>query len=278
MIPGALDTRQGHAGPPEADRPREGHLRRGDHPMSTGPVSSPGGGPGPDDLYRYLEASTTLESSRAQVEVLEHSEPVESFNQQLDLLKRRLLTEPRAFRELFIADGMAAIAWEFQQAELGAEFTRTLWRLLLRDDDMSTILHALHLGRAAGQVQAQVHARDRHASVRPLPDVQGPVAGLARARTASRPTSATPEERANDFDLVNQGYLGYMEPRLHRRARSTCSSGSRCCATSSARRGRASSASSSRSTQSPRAAARSRSTSPRCSTCSARATSARRWS
>ena len=35
---------------------------------------------GPEDLQRYLDASSTLESSRAQVEVLERSESVESFN------------------------------------------------------------------------------------------------------------------------------------------------------------------------------------------------------
>ena len=56
------------------------------------------------------------------------------------LLKRRLLTEPRAFRELFISDGMQAVAWEFQQPELGADFVRSLWQMLLRDDDSSTVL------------------------------------------------------------------------------------------------------------------------------------------
>ena len=119
-----------------------------------------------------------LEATQHELEELEHTEAFELFEKQLALLRKRLLTDPQAFRQMFISDGMQAIAWEFQQDELGAEFTRTLWKLLLRDDDMSTVLHALRLERAA-QVQAQVHPRHRRAPVGPLPDVQGPVGGLA---------------------------------------------------------------------------------------------------
>ena len=35
---------------------------------------------------------------------------------------------------------MQAVAWEFQQDELSLEFTETLWKLLLCDDEMSKIL------------------------------------------------------------------------------------------------------------------------------------------
>ena len=58
-----------------------------------------------DDLYRYLNASESLESTRSQLEALEQSDAVGAFHNQMELLKRRLLKEPQAFRGMFIADG-----------------------------------------------------------------------------------------------------------------------------------------------------------------------------
>ena len=163
---------------------------------------------GSDDLHRYVEASSTLEDSRTQVEVLEHSESVESFNHQMDLLKRRLLTEPRAFRELFISEGMQAVAWEFQQPELGPEFTRTLWSMLLREDDTGTLLMRFLWNLPLGKKRMFIRAIDAHLSDRyPMFD------GLSTdwpAGNSIPPYVRGPEDRAHDFGLVNQGYLGYM--------------------------------------------------------------------
>jgi len=78
-----------------------------------------------DDLHRYLNASNALESTRSQIESLEQTEAVEDFHKQMALLRRRLLNEPQAFREMFIADGTNAIVWEFQQAQLSPAFVRT---------------------------------------------------------------------------------------------------------------------------------------------------------
>lgn len=64
----------------------------------------------------------------------------EIFQKQLQLLRKRLLKNPQSLRQIFIEDGTVAIAWEFRQDELGGEFTKTLWNLLLRDDDMSVLL------------------------------------------------------------------------------------------------------------------------------------------
>ncbi len=193
---------RGHAGDRQADRAGEGHVRRGDHPMST---EQPAGA---DDLHRYVEASTTLEDSRAQVEVLEHSESVETFTHQMDLLKRRLLADPRAFRELFISEGMQAVAWEFQQPELGPEFTRTLWSMLLREDDAGTVLMRFLWNLPLGKKRMFIRAIDAHLSDRyPMFD------GLSRdwpAGNSIPPYVRGPEDRAHDFGLVNQGYLGYM--------------------------------------------------------------------
>ena len=175
----------------------------------------PGRTPGSDDVARYLEARGALESSRAQVEVLEHSEPVESFNHQLDLLKRRLLTEPRAFRDMFIGEGMQAVAWEFQQPELGGEFIRSLWESLLRDDDSSTILMRFLWDLPLGKKRMFIRAIDTHLSERyPM------FAGLSvdwPAQNGIQPYIREAEARTHDFGLVNQGYLGYMDLGYSRR-------------------------------------------------------------
>ena len=140
--------------------------------------------------------------------MLEHSESVESFTHQMDLLKRRLLTEPRAFRELFISEGMQAVAWEFQQPELGPEFTRTLWSMLLREDDAGTLLMRFLWNLPLGKKRMFIRAIDAHLSDRyPMFD------GLSKdwpAGNSIPPYVRGPEDRAHDFGLVNQGYLGYM--------------------------------------------------------------------
>ncbi|MEI6363362.1 MAG: sulfide/dihydroorotate dehydrogenase-like FAD/NAD-binding protein [Actinomycetes bacterium] len=164
---------------------------------------------GSEDLQRYLDASSTLESSRAQVEVLERSEPVESFNHQMDLLKRRLTSEPRAFRELFISDGMAAVAWEFQQPELGPEFVDMLWSMLLRDDDSSTVLMRFVWDLPLSMKRKFVRGLDAH-----LSDRYPMFAGLSvdwPMNNGIPPYIRESEARSHDFGLVNQGYLGYMD-------------------------------------------------------------------
>ncbi|HQR79330.1 MAG TPA: sulfide/dihydroorotate dehydrogenase-like FAD/NAD-binding protein [Actinomycetota bacterium] len=164
--------------------------------------------PAPDELNAYLTASDTLASSQAQVEVLERSEPVTEFHHQMDLLKRRLLNDPRAFREMFISEGMQAVAWEFQQPELGVEFTEQLWQMLLRGDDASTVLMRFIWSLPLGKKRTFIRAIDAHLSGRyPM------FAGLAEgwpAHSFIPPYIREPDDRAHDFGLVNQGYLGYM--------------------------------------------------------------------
>src|SRR5512136_2943919 len=86
-----------------------------------------------DDLERYRQASRALEVTQNEIEELEHSEAFEVFQKQLGLLRKRLLNSPQSLRQVFIDDGTQAIVWEFKQNELGGNFTRTLWNLLLRD-------------------------------------------------------------------------------------------------------------------------------------------------
>lgn len=164
--------------------------------------------PNRDDLLHYLSASNTLETTRSQIEALEQTEAVETFHRQMTLLRRKLLNEPQAFRDIFIADGANAIVWEFQQDELGAEFVHTLWELMLRDDDTSKLLMRFIWDVPLKLKRKFVRAIDAHLSDR-YPMFKG-LSENWPAENFIPPYIREPEERAEDFELVNQGYLGYM--------------------------------------------------------------------
>ena len=159
-------------------------------------------------MQRFLAASSAHESTANELEELAHSEAVELFQKQLDLLRRRLLADPGTFRDMFIADGVQAIVWEFQQEALGEAFTRTLWELLLRGDDMSAILQRFIWNVPLKIKRRLVRALDVHLSDR-YPMFRGLSEGWP-AQNAIPPYMRPAEERARDFGLVNQGYLGYM--------------------------------------------------------------------
>ena len=161
-----------------------------------------------NELGRYLNASSTLQATRLQLEALEQTEAVETFHRQLALLRRRLLSEPQAFRDIFIADGCDAIAWEFQQEALGADFIRTLWAMLLRDDDTSQVLMRFVWNVPLKLKRKFVRAIDLHLSER-YPMFKG-LSQNWPAENSIPPFMRDPVERSQDFALVNQGYLGYM--------------------------------------------------------------------
>jgi glutamate synthase (NADPH/NADH) small chain len=162
-----------------------------------------------DDVSRYVHATDALESTRSEVEELEASADVETFNRQLGLLKRRLVAQPETFREVFISDGMQAVAWEFNQPEMSKEFVERLWSTLLRDDDSSAVLMRFIWNLPIGRKRAFIKAIDRHLSDRyPMFD------GLSvdwPAGSTIPPYIREADERAHDFELVNKGYLGYMD-------------------------------------------------------------------
>ncbi|MHB1489194.1 MAG: sulfide/dihydroorotate dehydrogenase-like FAD/NAD-binding protein [Cellulomonas sp.] len=170
--------------------------------------STPATVSGRDDLLRYLDASTALQSSSAEVAELEQSAGVAEYNRQMELLRRRLLAEPQAFREMFISDGMSAVAWEFTQPELGADFTHALWSMLRRGDDASTVLMRFLWNLPLGKKRLFIRAIDTH-----LSDSYPMFDGLSDgwpASTSIPPYVRDAESRSKDFGLVNQGYLGYM--------------------------------------------------------------------
>lgn len=161
-----------------------------------------------DELQRYLNASTVLENTRSQVETLEQTRSVETFHKQMSLLQRKLLNEPQMFRDMFITDGANAVVWEFRQDELSAEFTRTLWDLLLRDDDVSLLLMRFIWEVPLKLKRKFIRAIDVHLSER-YPMFRG-LSENWPAENFIPPYVRSPEERSEDFELVNQGYLGYM--------------------------------------------------------------------
>ena len=161
-----------------------------------------------EELHRYLTAKDTLENSLTQVETLEQSAAVETYHKQMDLLRRKLLNDPRVFQDIFINDGANAIVWEFQQDELGTEFTHALWNVLLRDDDASKVVMRFIWNVPLKLKRKFIRALDQHLSDRyPL------FKGLSENWPAENfipPYVRDPDERAKDFDLVSQGYMGYM--------------------------------------------------------------------
>jgi len=167
------------------------------------------------DLERYYQTNLEIENNRhhmeearEQITALEHSEAVELFHKQVGLLEKRLVKEPQFFRQMFITEGTNAIAWEFQQGELGEAFTHTLWELLLRNDDMSTLLLRFLWNIPLKFKRKFIRAIDRHLSER-YPMFEGLSSGWPASNNIP-PYIRPPHERADDFDLVNQGYIGYM--------------------------------------------------------------------
>ncbi|MCB1762419.1 MAG: sulfide/dihydroorotate dehydrogenase-like FAD/NAD-binding protein [Gammaproteobacteria bacterium] len=168
-----------------------------------------------EDLNRYYQANQEVASSRHhiedinhEIERLEHSDAVALFQKQIALLQRRLVSSPASFQQLFIDEGVSAITWEFQQEELGAKFIGTFWELLLRGDDMSTLLQRFIWNIPLKFKRKFIRAIDHHLRQR-YPMFKGLAEGWPGANNIP-PYIRPAEERSRDFDLVNQGYLGYM--------------------------------------------------------------------
>jgi glutamate synthase (NADPH/NADH) small chain len=168
-----------------------------------------------EDIKRYYQASLAIENNRHHIEhareeiaALEHSKSVELFQKQVGLLQKRLVNDPQFFQQVFITEGTSAIAWEFQQDGLGEAFTHTLWGLLLANDDMSTLLLRFLWNIPLKFKRKFIRAIDSHLSKR-YPMFEGLSDGWPGLNNIP-PYIRPPHERADDFDLVNQGYLGYM--------------------------------------------------------------------
>ena len=134
----------------------------------------------------------------------------------MDLLKRRLLDRaagvPRAVHLRGHAGGRLGVPAARARRRSSP---RTLWSMLLRDDDASTRAHAVPLGPAAAARSASSSGR----STRTSPTATRCSTGCPTdwpAGNSIPPYIRDAEDRAHDFGLVNQGYLGYMNLGLHR--------------------------------------------------------------
>ncbi len=168
-----------------------------------------------DDVERYYQANLEIESNRhyieetrQQITELEHSESVELFQKQVGLLQKRLLNDPQFFQEMFITEGTSAISWQFQQKQLDEKFTHTFWNLLLRNDDMSSLLLRFIWNLPLKLKRKFIRAIDKHLSER-YPMFKGLAKGWPGENNIP-PYIRPATERNEDFDLVNQGYIGYM--------------------------------------------------------------------
>jgi len=161
-----------------------------------------------EDIESYARASLALEATQDEVERLEHTEAFDVFQKQLGLLRKRLLNSPQSLRQVFIDDGLQAVVWEFKQDALGAEFTKVLWSLMLRDDAMSAILMRFVWSVPLKFKRKFINAIDAH-----LSDRYPMFKGLSKDWPSGNfipPYVRPAEERKNDFDLVTMGYLGYL--------------------------------------------------------------------
>ncbi|MDR2380242.1 MAG: sulfide/dihydroorotate dehydrogenase-like FAD/NAD-binding protein [Bifidobacteriaceae bacterium] len=167
----------------------------------------------PVDLW--TQARSALDASAAAVERLGADPAIGTFKAQLGLLERRLVAQPRLFRSLFVTEGLAAVAAEFQGEELSRDFTLKLWELLERDNDTSKLVMRFLWNLPVGKKRMFVRALERY-----LVDRYPMFQNLSHDWPAGNgigPYIRTPQARSADFELVNQGYLGYMAEGYTRR-------------------------------------------------------------
>ena len=174
--------------------------------MSAPTIDRPAAG---DDVRAWLAVKDQMTVAQNQLSSLESSKPVAAFQAKLAVLERQLAENPAQFRDLFLTDALTGIAEEFRQnAPLSRDFTLKLWDLLLAGDDTSTALMRFIWWLPVGRKRLFIQAIDAHLSDRyPMFD------GLSKgwpASVAIPPMVREAEERKQDFDLVNTGYLGYM--------------------------------------------------------------------
>ena len=147
-------------------------------------------------------------NDQSQLEELGQTDSVQVYQKQLALLDKLLVNQPESFRETFISMGQEAIVAEFRQTELSQSFTETFWKLLLNNDDMSSLLLRFIWDSPLKQKRKFIRAIDAHLSER-YPMLKGLSEGWP-AENNIPPYIRPPQERNQDFDLVNQGYIGYM--------------------------------------------------------------------
>ncbi|MEZ9705995.1 sulfide/dihydroorotate dehydrogenase-like FAD/NAD-binding protein [Vibrio breoganii] len=127
---------------------------------------------------------------------------------QQTLLEQRMRKDPKRFQQMVIDESMQAIQAALKFGELSASFVEKLWELLLVDDELSITLQRYLWRVPLKQKRGFVRGIDRHLSAR-YPMFEGLSKGWPGSNNIP-PYVRPAEERRKDFDLVSQGYLGYM--------------------------------------------------------------------
>jgi glutamate synthase (NADPH/NADH) small chain len=132
-----------------------------------------------------------------------------TFSQsQRDLLMLQIEQNPQRFQQMIIDESQQAIRQTLKMGKLNVAFTNKLWELLLIDNELSTALHRYLWRIPLKQKRAFIQALDEHLSSR-YPMFKGLSVGWP-GKNNIPPYVRPAQERRKDFDLVNQGYLGYM--------------------------------------------------------------------
>ncbi|MEF2509566.1 sulfide/dihydroorotate dehydrogenase-like FAD/NAD-binding protein [Vibrio mimicus] len=127
---------------------------------------------------------------------------------QKGLLLKLMAQNPQRFQQIVLNESMRLIRETLKQGKLSAEFTEKLWQLLLADNELSIVLQRYLWRIPLKQKRAFIQALDTHMSER-YPMFRGLSVGWPGSNNIP-PYVRPAEERRKDFDLVNQGYLGYM--------------------------------------------------------------------
>ena len=127
---------------------------------------------------------------------------------QRDLLMQRIEQDPQRFQQMIIDDSQQTIRQMFNLGNLNADFTTKLWALLLENNDLSIALQRYLWRVTLKQKRVFIHALDEHLCKR-YPMFLGLSEGWPE-RNNIPPYVRPAIERRKDFDLVNQGYLGYI--------------------------------------------------------------------
>ncbi|MGF1704119.1 sulfide/dihydroorotate dehydrogenase-like FAD/NAD-binding protein [Photobacterium makurazakiensis] len=127
---------------------------------------------------------------------------------QRDLLMQRMEQNPQRFQKMIIEDSQQAIRQSLKQGKLNASFTEKLWELLLANNALSIALQRYLWRIPLKQKRAFIQGLDQHLSDR-YPMFKGLSDGWP-GKNNIPPYVRPAEERRKDFDLVSQGYLGYM--------------------------------------------------------------------
>ncbi|MFT6984617.1 MAG: glutamate synthase (NADPH/NADH) small chain [Psychromonas sp.] len=127
---------------------------------------------------------------------------------QRDLLMQRMEQNPLRFQQMIIDDSQQAIREMLKKGKLNAAFTEKLWELLLANDELSQALQRYLWRVPLQQKRTFIQGLDTH-----LSDRYPMFKGLSEdwpGKNSIPPYVRPALERRKDFDLVNQGYLGYM--------------------------------------------------------------------